>query len=966
MTRPLKDFVLSVRNCDTKAQERDIISKESAAIRTALKDPTDKLKHRNLVKGLFIHLMGYPAHFIKSDAVKALASPRFFEKRIGYLVLSVLLGQNDDMLTLIPNSINNDLESGNNFVVALGLTGLSTIGNADMYRTLLPQLEKSLQHQHTFIRKKACLAAVRGIRLDPSFAEIFVPHISGLLSERSHAVVISATSLLETIYNVSPDMILPNSKNYVQLTARALRALLITSSSGQHDIAGITDPFLQVRLLRVLRLLCINPHQHVPQYTEIVNDVLAQVISICGASTTKFANSPNAVLYECVHTILTISTDPPLRSHALNSMMRFFTNKNNNARYVSLSLLGRIVDLDRSVVQKHRSSIINCLGDSDESIRRRAISVVSDMMDKDTLPDTFSTLLMHVSRSDSSTKREMTEAVCQICERHSPTLRWMIDAVMQILSIAGQQVPETTTSSLISTILAAPSSQHFAAQRLCTYLLILRSARAHALVKKREDPSCRFKLADDSYSLTLFTTGTTGSFSEANSTSFASLFSKSAEMGQDEFPLDLPPYFCKNGQPGVHPLLSLAAMKGVPVLESDEPILRVCVWAVGEFSEYIVTPPGTEENGVYVMEDGTEQFVPVTGSDLVDVLSALLPASIDQHTLASNHLLSEIILALAKVMSRPFADASLVSRTRSIIEPFQRHMNMFVQEVSCESNNIADQSSMLGALLKKMPPLVAKEEGRPVNMLLNRHDQSWLKSDDSDDEDEPQEMPTQTLPKTEETAEGDLLNLTALLGATTQPTQQSFADQLASILSGGAQPTAPTTQAPQMDPTEALISSIMGSSSSTPASHTPLPSNSGSTSTFQPLSSTVGPRLTQPLSLGVKGGIAIQIECQYPSFDPSNPASRSRVSCRFLFTNTTDSTISNFVLKTSGPTYLQRQNLPPSGDTLFPNSGNTIAQAVRFINTTEMQHPTIFKARIEFQRDGQAVIEDFDVNELPV
>ena len=59
----------------------------------------------------------------------------------------------------------------------------------------------------------------------------------------------------------------------VPLLVRHLKALVTTGYSPEHDVSGITDPFLQVKILRLLRLLGKGDSTS----SDAMNDILAQV-----------------------------------------------------------------------------------------------------------------------------------------------------------------------------------------------------------------------------------------------------------------------------------------------------------------------------------------------------------------------------------------------------------------------------------------------------------------------------------------------------------------------------------------------------------------------------------------------------------------------------------------------------------------------------------------------------------------
>lgn len=70
----LKDFIRAVRACKTASDERQVVAKESASIRTSLKeDASIETRHINIAKLLYIHMLGYPAHFGQIECLKLVA-----------------------------------------------------------------------------------------------------------------------------------------------------------------------------------------------------------------------------------------------------------------------------------------------------------------------------------------------------------------------------------------------------------------------------------------------------------------------------------------------------------------------------------------------------------------------------------------------------------------------------------------------------------------------------------------------------------------------------------------------------------------------------------------------------------------------------------------------------------------------------------------------------------------------------
>lgn len=112
------------------------------------KEDTDN-RGRNIGKLLYIHMLGYPAHFGQVECLKLVTSNKFSDKRIGYLGAMLLLDELKDIHMLITNSMQNDLNHQLQYVSGLALCTLGTIVSVDMARDLAGDVEKLLKSSNS-------------------------------------------------------------------------------------------------------------------------------------------------------------------------------------------------------------------------------------------------------------------------------------------------------------------------------------------------------------------------------------------------------------------------------------------------------------------------------------------------------------------------------------------------------------------------------------------------------------------------------------------------------------------------------------------------------------------------------------------------------------------------------------------------------------------------------------------------
>ncbi|KAJ9098042.1 hypothetical protein QFC19_006477 [Naganishia cerealis] len=444
----LKALIKAIRACKTLADERALIQKESAAIRTSFKEEDSFTRHNNIAKLLYIHMLGYPAHFGQIECLKLVASPRFSDKRLGYLGIMLLLDENQEVLMLVTNSLKNDMNHSNMYAAAL--------------------------------------CAIRVIRRVPDLMDHFLEKAKSLLHDRNHGVLLAGVTLVNEMCEIDENVrgefkkvrvtrdtvSQPSSpkkcpwltflarleyNQAVPLLVKHLKSLVTTGYSPEHDVGGITDPFLQVKILHLLRHLGEGDSEA----SEAMNDILAQVAT----NTDSTKNVGNAILYETVLTILEIESDSGLRVMAINILGKFLGNRDNNIRYVALNTLNKVA-LSDNAVQRHRDVVLSCLSDGDVSIRRRALELSYALINDQNIRIMMRELLAFLEVADNDFKTGLTTQISLAAERFAPNKRWHIDTVLRTLSLAGNYVREEVLAGFIRLVCHTAELQAYTAQRL--------------------------------------------------------------------------------------------------------------------------------------------------------------------------------------------------------------------------------------------------------------------------------------------------------------------------------------------------------------------------------------------------------------------------------------------------------------------------------------------------------------------
>lgn len=467
----VRELIKRVRGCRTSEEERNIINKECAEMRN-MKEQNDQTKIRNLSKCIFIHMLGFETSFIEMTCVNLLSSSNFTEKRVAYVALCVLMDEKRDVLLLTTSTIKKDLESNNQYIVAVALNAVGEICTPFMSRELAPEIIKLLNNPNPYIKKKAALACSKVIRKNPEFLETISDKISNFFDDKNHGVLICGISLAIQILKCDESYVEKYAKHLKSLL-RYLRNLSSSNYAPGYDINGITDPFLQVKILEILGYIGKDN----TDASEEMNDILANMCT----NTDSTKNTGTAVLYELVRTIIKIESSSGLRNLGSNILGKLLSNKDNNYKYIALNTLQEVGKNDINSVQKHKTIILECLKDNDISVKRRALDLIYIIINQSNIKQIVKECLNFLLVSENEFKLELTTKIAQSLEKYSPSLKWQIDTLIKMFSLSGNYLSEETVTNAINLIVNTPELQLYTIHKL--FIAIQSNLAQEGLVK---------------------------------------------------------------------------------------------------------------------------------------------------------------------------------------------------------------------------------------------------------------------------------------------------------------------------------------------------------------------------------------------------------------------------------------------------------------------------------------------------
>ncbi|KAK8882757.1 AP-1 complex subunit gamma-1 [Tritrichomonas musculus] len=468
MTQPLRDFISSIRLADSIEQEKFLIATEQAQIRAYIKKIDPDYRPRIVAKLVFLEMIGQNPAWGQMEAITLMTNERFSYKRIGYICTSVLLDQTNDLSVLVTQTLLRDLTNTDMNIVNLALAFIANLGSPEIGRAVASEVQKHLNSKVSSVQKRAGMATVRIIRSNPDLSDSYKNSVQPLLNSSNHGVVIAGINLVIAMIEIEPKLI----KAWAQFSGpftKILKSLVNSRATREFAYGVFNDPYMQVKSMKALGLL--------QNRSDELDGLLQSIIS----STVPKKNTGRTILYQAVECIVSVSTKSSLRALAFNQIGRMLSMRDPNVLYSALSVFARVLyaekviidrtSVDAMALQRYKKSIVKCLDHKDPSIRRRALDVISALIDEKNAETLIPEILVYMKMADSDFRAELVNKIYSSTQRFAPNKIWIFDTVHQILIDNGNYVSLEIITSFCDFISNTTEIQLHAVEKLSESLV---------------------------------------------------------------------------------------------------------------------------------------------------------------------------------------------------------------------------------------------------------------------------------------------------------------------------------------------------------------------------------------------------------------------------------------------------------------------------------------------------------------
>ncbi|GKT58917.1 AP-3 complex subunit delta [Colletotrichum tofieldiae] len=334
------------------------------------------VKATALLKLVYLEMVGHDMSWASFHVLEVMSSPKYHQKRVGYLAAVQSFRPDTEVLMLATNLLKKDLSSTQATTISLPMTTLPHIITPSLALSTLSDLLPRLGHSNPAIRKKTIVTLYRLALVYPETLRAAWPKIKERLMDKDEDPSVTAA-----IVNVVCELGWRRPHDFLPLAPR-LFELLVDGGNNWMAIKLIklfaTLTPLEPRLVRKL----------LPPLTELIRTTPAM-----------------SLLYECINGIIQggilgsaddISGREEIATLCVNKLRGMIMV---DVKYVALLAFNKIVVTHPFLVAQQEDVILECIDSPDITIRIKALDLVQGMVSGDNLVSIVSRLMKQLKSS---------------------------------------------------------------------------------------------------------------------------------------------------------------------------------------------------------------------------------------------------------------------------------------------------------------------------------------------------------------------------------------------------------------------------------------------------------------------------------------------------------------------------------------------------------------------------------------
>ncbi|KAJ4145726.1 hypothetical protein LMH87_004563 [Akanthomyces muscarius] len=331
------------------------------------------VKATALLKLIYLEMVGHDMSWASFHVLEVMSSPKYAQKRVGYLGAVQSFRADTEVLMLATNLLKKDLSAAAPTVMSLPIATLPHVITPSLALSTLADLLPRLSHSHANIRKKTLVTLYRLALVYPEALRAAWPKIKERLMDAEEDPSVTAA-----IVNVVCELGWRRPHDFLPLAPR-LFELLVDGGNN----------WMAIKLIKLFATLT-------PLEPRLVKKLLPPLTNIIRTTPAM------SLLYECINGIIqggilgsADDTDTEEIATLCVNKLRgmIIMNGDPNLKYVALLAFNKIVLTHPYLVSQQEDVILECIDSPDITIRIQALDLVQGMVTGDNLLSIISRLM---------------------------------------------------------------------------------------------------------------------------------------------------------------------------------------------------------------------------------------------------------------------------------------------------------------------------------------------------------------------------------------------------------------------------------------------------------------------------------------------------------------------------------------------------------------------------------------------